>query len=62
MVLCADVWARVEGYSVQVLKKAVAAEKARKRFDDIFPEPLVVHSPRAFRPKGPRRMLGWIPR
>jgi len=61
LVLCADVWHRVGGYSVRVLKEAVAAEKARRGFDDIFPEPLVIYSPRAVRPKGPRRMLGWVP-
>ena len=61
LVLCADVWDRVGEYSVRVLKEAVAAEKARRGFDNIFPEPLVVYSPRASRPKGPRRMLGWVP-
>lgn len=61
LVLCVDVWDRVGRYSVRVLKGAVAAEKARNGFDDVFPEPAVIYSPRAFRPKGPRRMLGWRP-
>jgi len=61
LVLCADVWGRMGEYSLRVLKEAVAAEKARMEFDGIFLEPLVIHNPRAFRPNGPRTVLGWVP-
>ena len=46
LVLCADVWDRGGEYSVQALKGAVAAEKARGMFDGFSSEPVVVHSPR----------------
>ena len=52
LVLCADVWDRVGKYTMQALKQAVAAEKARRGLDDIFPEPLVVCSPRRSRQYG----------
>ena len=40
-VLCANVWALVEEYTVGVLNKAIAAGKASGMFDDTFSEPLV---------------------
>ncbi|KAF9643564.1 hypothetical protein BDM02DRAFT_3123277 [Thelephora ganbajun] len=49
LVLCADVWDRVGKYSVKKLKQAVAAEKARGMFDDVFQEPSVIYSPRGSR-------------
>jgi len=49
LVLCADVWGCVGGYSVRMLEAAVAAEKARWGFDEDFPEPLVIYSPRKSR-------------
>jgi hypothetical protein len=49
LVLCADVWERVGEYSVRVLERAVAVEKAKGVFDNSSPEPTVVHRPRASR-------------
>ena len=46
LVLCADVRYRVVEYTVQVLREAIAAEKAERGFDVFFPEPLVIHNPR----------------
>jgi len=46
LVLCADVWDRVVEYTVQVLKQAVAVEKANGGFGGLFSEPLVVSTPR----------------
>ena len=60
LVLCADVWDGVGKYVVRVLEQAVAAEKAKRGFDGLFPEPLVVYSPR----EGPVRSgsnLGMVP-
>ena len=51
LVLCADVWDRVREDSVRMLKEAVAAEKAKGGVDNIFPEPMVVYSPRRSRPE-----------
>ena len=34
-------------YSVRVLKRAVAAEKAKGMFDNFFSEPMVIRNPRA---------------
>jgi hypothetical protein len=47
LVLCADVWESVGEYSVRVLERAVAVEKAKGLFDNPPPEPTVVHRPRA---------------
>ncbi|KAF9642465.1 hypothetical protein BDM02DRAFT_3264464 [Thelephora ganbajun] len=49
LVLCADVWDGVGEYSVEKLKRAVAVEKARGTFDNIFQEPSVIYSPRESR-------------
>ena len=49
LVLCANIWDGVREYTTLVLKQAVAAERAKGGFDDIFPEPLVVCSPRGSR-------------
>lgn len=49
LVLCADVWNGVGRYSEQMLKEAIAAEKAEKGFDSIFPEPLVTYNLRESR-------------
>ena len=49
LVLCADVWDGVKGYAVRMLKQAVPAEEVKRWFDGIFPEPLVVCSPRGSR-------------
>jgi len=49
LVLCADVWNGVGGYSEWRLKKAVEAEKAERGFDGTFPEPLVTHNLREAR-------------
>ena len=46
LVLCADVWDRLKEYTVERLKRAVAAEKAAKRLDYLPSEPLVICSPR----------------
>ena len=44
-VLCADVWSRLEEYTMRVLREAVAAEKAKGLFDDFSSEPIVIHRP-----------------
>ena len=46
LVLCIDGWDGVGEYTVQVLKQVIAKERTQRVFDDVFPEPLVVHSPR----------------
>jgi hypothetical protein len=65
LVLCADVWDGVKGYTTLVLKRAVAAEKAKGGFDGVFPEPLVVYSPRGSRQDSRENWAGspgpWIP-
>jgi len=53
LVLCADVWDRMGEYAVWLLKQAVAAEKAKGGFDELFPEPLAIPSPRGSRPDPP---------
>ena len=47
LVLCADVWDRVGEYTVRVLKKAVAVEKAIGMFNGFSSNPIVTHTPRA---------------
>ena len=44
-VLNAEVWSRLEEYTTQVLREAVAAEKAKGLFDDFSSEPIVIHRP-----------------
>jgi len=44
LVLCADVWEPIREYSVQMLKEAVTAEKAKKGFDNFFSKPLVTYN------------------
>ena len=61
LVLCVNVWERLGRRAVQMLKEAVAAEKASGGFDDFFPEPEVVYSPRASRPEDAERALGRHP-
>lgn len=46
LVLHADVREPVGEYAVQMLKEAIAVEKLRGRFNDLFPEPLVYFAPR----------------
>ena len=48
LVLCAHVRHDMGEYSVRRLKHVIAAEKAKMRYDFIFPEPAVFHSPREF--------------
>jgi hypothetical protein len=48
LVLCAYVYESDAEYVVQLLRKAVAAEKARGGFNDFFPEPSVIFFPRSF--------------
>jgi len=50
LVLCADVWDGDEEFAMQALKRAVEAEKAVRGFD-MFPEPLVIYSPRKTPPE-----------
>ena len=45
LTLCADVWDRVGVYAIQILKRAVAVEKAARVFDYLPSEPMVVYSP-----------------
>ena len=47
LVLCATVLDGLGGYSMQVLKEAVAAERARGVFKSFSSEPVVIHSPRS---------------
>ena len=56
LVLCVDAWDAVGEYAMGVAKRAVAAEKAKRRFDDTYVEPLVVYSPRGPRPQ---KMESW---
>ena len=46
LVLCADTWDSVGECIVGILKAAVAVEKVKRGFDDTFPEPSVIQSPR----------------
>jgi hypothetical protein len=46
LALCVDIWDRVGEYAVQVVKRAVAAEKAAGRLDHLPSEPTVIYSPR----------------
>ena len=46
LVLCADVWDRVGEYSVRMLRRVVADEKARGGFGQPLSEPLVTYRPR----------------
>jgi len=58
LVLCADVWDPVEDYSMHMLKRVVANEKARGGFSDSFSEPLVIYRPRGSRPDTSEYMIG----
>ena len=49
LVLCVDVWGGVGEYCTRRLKQVIAAEKAKSGFDDAYPEPLVLYSPRRSR-------------
>lgn len=62
----ADVWSGVGECVVRILNQAVAAEKAKRGLDGIFPELLVVYSyPRGSRQKCMESLGGtlgpWIP-
>jgi hypothetical protein len=46
LVLCLEACDRLREYTMGVLKRAVAAEKAKRRFDDTYRDPLVIYSPR----------------
>jgi len=45
LVLCVRVWHRMGEYLVQMLEEAVAEEKAKRGFDNLLSEPLVVYDP-----------------
>ena len=47
--LCADVWDPVGGYSMGILKEAIAEEKANGGFDGFPSEPFVTYFPRSTR-------------
>jgi len=49
LVLIASVWHPVGEYSVQMLKEAIAEERAYRGFGEFFPEPLVAYYPRRSR-------------
>ena len=51
LVLCVDVLDCMGGYAMQVLERAIAAEKAKGGFDSLFPEPLLIYRPRRFYPR-----------
>ena len=61
LVLCVNVWEHLGRHAVQILKEAVAAEKASRGFDDFFSEPEVVYSPRASRPEETEHIMGGHP-
>ena len=48
LVLCVNVWDRVEEYTVGVMKRVVEEEKTAGRLDYLFSEPVVVYSPRGY--------------
>ena len=48
LVSCADVLDSMWDYAVEVLKRAVAAEKEKRRFDYAFLKLLVTYNPRGF--------------
>ena len=50
LVLCAEVWDPVGDYSIQMLKEAVADEKAKNGFEYFRSEPPVIYHPRMTRP------------
>ena len=49
LVLDANVWDPAGEHSLQMLKEAIAKEKAKNGFDEDFPEPLVTYHPRRSR-------------
>jgi len=63
LVLCVDVWEGAGDYALGFLEQAVAVERAKKTFDWIFPEPLVIYRPRRSRqnPVEYRVRNPWIP-
>ena len=64
LVLCADVWDGVKEYTIRRLRQAVAAEKAKRGFDNTFPEPLVGYSRRGSRRELTKRTTDprpWVP-
>jgi len=54
LVLCADVWGPLKEYTMRVLRRAAAVEKAAKRLSYLPSEPLVVSNPRRY----PEEKLG----
>jgi len=66
LVLWVDVWDRAGEYAVQALKQVVAAERAEVGIDNLFPEPLLVYTPRRFGPQfledfTPGGSYAWLP-
>jgi len=65
LVLWVDVWDFAGEYAMSVLRQAVAVEKASVGFDSLFPEPLLVYSPRRHAPEFledfiPNSACGWL--
>lgn len=54
LVLCADVWGPLKEYTMRVLRRAAAVEKAAERLSYLPSEPLVVSNPRRY----PEERLG----
>ena len=52
LVLCAEVWDPLKEYTMGVLRRAVAVQKAAKRLSYLPSEPLVVSSPRRYPEEG----------
>jgi len=50
LVLCAEVWDPVGGYSVRMLEGVVADERAKGGFDDFRLEPFVIYCPQRVHP------------
>jgi len=66
LVLWVDVWDRVGEYSVQVLKRAVELKGMEVGFENLFPEPFLVYTPRRFGPEfledfAPGDRCSWLP-
>ena len=49
LTMCVDVWDPVGECALGLLEGAIATEKAKGGFSDIFPEPLVIYNPRGSR-------------
>lgn len=56
LTICADVWDVIGECALWLLEEAIATEKAKRGFDDIFPEPLVIYNPRGSASQRPEHL------